>query len=54
MSRRFDEWYFSSGEYLLEPGMTEWVELRNYPGYYIWKVLNGQRKHTCGYSFVYK
>ncbi len=37
LSRQYDDWYFSSGEYLREPGVTEWVELNDYPTYYICK-----------------
>lgn len=37
MSSQFDEWYNSSGEYLLEPGATDWIELNDYPSYYICK-----------------
>lgn len=37
MSRHYDEWFFSSGEYLREPGMTDWIELKDYPSYYICK-----------------
>ena len=44
MSRRFNDWYFSSGQYLMDT--AEWVPIPDYPGYYICRegyVFNGKR-----------
>lgn len=44
MSRKFDDYFFSSGQYLLDT--AEWVPIPDYPGYYICRegyVFDGKR-----------